>query len=216
MLAPVTEGRRIWDSGSMSSASDILDRDSWAGGYYELSVELGERHDARLQVALDTLWEAAAIEGPYAVEWSPRPRSWPIPRTVTSLDAGLLLRGRVALPDGRPCVCCVVAIREQASGVDWLDFCLPTVALGALDTRLGGFPFGDDGGPASLVWRWPLDDWLAGLGRAIYAAVPFRLALVGFETGGSNFLSKIAALPPEERYFGYLLPDGPTYYPANR
>jgi hypothetical protein len=204
------------DSGIMPSATDVLDREAWHGGFYELAIEVGERDDNRLQAAPDALWDAAAIDGPYEVLWTLTPRSRPIPRTVASLNAGHHLRGLVTLPDERACICCVIAVREDPGAVDWLDFCLPIGALGVTDPRIGGFPFGDEGGPSSLAWRQPIDDWLASLGSAVYMAAPFRLGLIGFEASGSTDASEVGGQPPSERYVGYLLPDGPTYHPANR
>lgn len=159
----------------MPSPAELLDQESWHGGFYELAIELGPRDDARLQTALDALWFAAGITDPVAVEWKLEPRSWPIPRTVASIDAGHHLRGTVLLPSESRCVCSVIGVRLDYNGVDWLDFCLPTAALGALEPRVRGYPIGDDGGAESLVWRRPIDDWLADIARQVLRQARFRL-----------------------------------------
>jgi hypothetical protein len=59
---------------------------------------------------------------------------------------------------------------------NWLDFCLPLGGLGKHDERVGGFPFGDDGGTASQRWREPLDAWLAQAAVMVFAATPYDYA----------------------------------------
>jgi hypothetical protein len=86
------------------------------------------------------------------------------------------------------------------------------------DPRVGGFPVGDDGGPVSLSWRRPIDEWLADVAFRVYLDVPFRLALIGMEAAGEADADSVAAGIPDERYNGYVVPTstGLEYVAANR
>lgn len=84
---------------------------------------------------------------------------------------------------------------------NWLDFYLPLGALTESDSRVGGFPFGPDRGATSRSWREPLEEWLASIGTALYATVPFPYAVVGFEASG---LSLDEVLGKPDTYYTVL------------
>jgi hypothetical protein len=89
----------------------LCDRDVWAGGFYELAMQQGERDDVRLQAAVGVLAREAGITGPWHVYWQPdrvRRARW----SVADLAAGQL-RGQVQLPGGQQVICAVVAVRED-------------------------------------------------------------------------------------------------------
>ena len=79
-------------------------------------------------------------------------------------------------------------------------------ALGRIDPRVGGNPFGDF--DESLQWRRPLDDCLAELGRHVYENVRFRLGLVGMEVSGEIYAGQLASGVPTTRVYGLLVPEG--------
>jgi hypothetical protein len=126
------------------------------------------------------------------------------------------LYGRLTLPDGAVSVCGGLAIR-MSDGTDWLNLYLPMGALSQTDPRVGGYPFGPEGGPSSLSWRAPLDAWLADVGAQVYREVDFRRALIGFETDDAGAAVANETVP-ESHAFGYLLPCGDElrYHPANK
>ncbi|MCZ8381671.1 hypothetical protein O6P37_22630 [Mycobacterium sp. CPCC 205372] len=138
-----------------------------------------------------------------------------MPLTVESLSRFGHLYGRLTLPGGAVSVCGGLAIR-MSDGTDWLNLYLPVGALARTDPRIGGFPFGDDGGPLSLSWRAPLDAWFAAIGAQVYREVEFRRAIIGFETDDAEIAAADGAVP-QRRSFGYLSPcDGELrYHPAN-
>jgi hypothetical protein len=77
------------------------------------------------------------------------------------------LHGVVRLPHGVPIVCGGAAVRED----DGPDCYLPLGALGRAEPRSNVHTVDDPGsGSASLTWRRPIDDWMAGVGARIYAA----------------------------------------------
>lgn len=92
-----------------------------------------------------------------------------------------------------------------------------TRLLDRSDSRIGGFPFGEDGGPTSLAWRRPGDNWLAGVAREVGRAVSFRLAVIGFEASGSVRAEAMTDGPPHDRGYGLLLSAQAVYLgPAMR
>jgi hypothetical protein len=198
----------------VSDPAAIEDSDNWSGGFYELALELRPRDDARLQAALEVLERVNRADGYFAAHDISAERQR---LTVDGLTQFGHLRGVATLPNKTRSVCGVFVCRED-DGPDWLVFYLPLGALCRVDRRIGGFPFGPDDGPGSLVWREPLDDWLVEIGRAVFQQVPFELGLVGFETSGEAYARDLAAGPPAERWSGFLLPngDGLSYSPANR
>ncbi|WP_211593339.1 hypothetical protein [Microbispora sp. H10836] len=201
----------------MHDPTAFTDSENWSGGYYELAIEIGDTSDERLQLALSALWRAAAIDGCFGRRDREPKEQDEVPCTVSSLAEFFHLRGTVTLPTGRRVVCGCVAIREE-DGPDWLDFYLPLGALERVDERIGGFPFDEDSGEASLSWRRGLDDWLAAIGTSVFDEVQFQLGLIGFETSGSVDSGQLGGTAPEERWMGYLIPTdgGLRFDPANR
>ncbi|WP_146605254.1 hypothetical protein [Jiangella anatolica] len=197
-----------------ADASDLHDDALWLGGAYELAIELGERDDARLDAALTALWEAAGVVGCQAAVRA-EPGTWTdSPCTAAALQRHGRLAGQVALPRRRTVVCGARAVRQR-SGADWLVFFIPVGALDLAEPRSAAFPFR---GGDSLLWRRPLDRWLAGIGAEVHAAVPFRLALIGPEVAGLTSARSLGGRPPAERWAAYLLPsgDGLEYHQADR
>ena len=173
----------------MANPTDPSYDDNWNGGYYELSIKLGAYDDARLDAALNSLWEAAGLSP--AFRWdSTDPGSEPTPVSAESLLAGHL-HSNAPIPGLGSTLCLVMVVREETyeTGVtryeaDWLDLCLPLGALTNLDHRVGAYPFGDTAG--SRAWREPIEQWFEGIGRAVFGAVPFAHAVTGFEMGGTE------------------------------
>jgi hypothetical protein len=159
----------------VTGADDLNDPDNWSGGFYELSVNLGPPDDRRLDAAIGVLWTGAGVRGCVGGE----PGAYePVECGLSALERFGHLRGVVRLPDGAQVVCGLFASRDLG-GEDWLDFYLPLESLGRHDPRIGGFPFGSE---PSRTWREPLNAWLTQLARDLFAEVPFRYALVDFET----------------------------------
>lgn len=178
--------------------------DNWHGGFYELAIELGPPSDERLDRALTTIWEWAGVEGCYGSRTS-EPADQPvIPCTARTLDQFGCLRGVTRLPSGVPVVCGALAVRG-GEWTDWLSFFIPLGALERAESRVGSFPIGHEH-EASLAWRQPIDDWLAGIGAGVYDAVQFLLALIGYEVSGAVSAEELGADPPESRLISYLLP----------
>jgi hypothetical protein len=199
----------------MPDPADIRDAENWNGGFYELAIEVGRTDDAQLGRVLDSVWRHAGIEGCF--RRLPLPPE-AVPLAPESLERCGHLNGIVRLPSGSRLVCGVCAVGGE-DVPDWLDFYLPMAALSITDPRVGGFPFGDDGGPQSLSWRRPIDDWLVDVAQRVYSDVAYRLALVGFETSGKTYAEVLERGVPDIREEAYVLPDEAgslRVYAANR
>jgi hypothetical protein len=160
---------------------------------------------------------AAPVTGCYRNADSEPADQAAVPTTVAALNKFSHLRGIVRLPGDRPIVCGCLTSRYDDSP-DWLTFYFPLGALARVDRRVGGFPFGPDGGQVSLAWRSPLDSWLAQIADEIFDEVDFQLGLIGFELDRDRIAADLDGSAPEQRWEGYLLPaDGRLRYaPANR
>jgi hypothetical protein len=201
---------------AMHDASDLDDEENWTGGFYELAFELGPTDDARLERSLLAVWREASVVGCFAARTDQQILHIPAALTLESLAANGHLRGNVRLPDGHDIVCGVVAVRfENAS--DWLSFYLPLGALARTDPAVDGYPFSADSGETSLIWRRPIDDWLADVASRVYGEIPFRFALVGMESMGEIEAADFVDGVPEHRQDGLLVPVSGvlTYHPAN-
>ncbi|MFD8497434.1 hypothetical protein [Amycolatopsis sp. NPDC059657] len=197
----------------MHDATAFTDPENWAGGFYELSLEVGGCDDDRLQRLVSALWRAAGIVGCYRETDLEPVEQQPLPVTVASLREFGHVHGVVRVPLGGSVVCGCFVSRFDDDASDWLTLYLPLGALGRVERRIGGFPFEPESGPESLNWRAPLDTWLAEVAAEVFRHVEFRFAVIGFE----HDYPTVADLP-EQRWNGYLLPvEGRlTYTPADR
>jgi hypothetical protein len=146
-------------------------RENWSGGHYELLIALD---DGGVDRTIDALAAAAGVRSWFGDDSCEPEDQDPILSTRNHLRAGGKLYGRVQLPSGTTVVCMALLIAIDGEPT-LLDFVIPLGALVA-----AGFPF-EPHDERSLVWRQPLDDWLAGLGMRLFEVAPFSYALIGFE-----------------------------------
>jgi len=198
----------------VADASDLQDEALWHGGRYELALELGDRDESRLQAALQAVWGAAEVEGCLGPTDGRPPGYHDVPCTVEHVERHGWLAGVARLPRGRSVVVAARVIRQR-SGTDWLVFFVPVVALELAEPRSAAFGFR---GADSLLWRRPLDRWLARLGQSVHRVAPCRLGLIGPDVAALTTARKLAGAPPAERWAGFLLPQGAelVYLAADR
>src|SRR5215204_3547614 len=161
---------------------------TWYGGFYELAIELGEPSDERLVNALRALWQHPSLEGCYFDSDREPNEQQRVSPSNESLDR-MHLYGLARLPNGQRVACGSCLIRE-GDGPDWLDFYLPTGALGDA-YEIGAFPFAE-ANVDHRGWRVPVDEWLKSIGEYIHTVTPYRLALIGFEVSGEAYASEVA------------------------
>jgi len=203
--------------------------DTWAGGGFELVLELGPRDDARLGDAVAALWEHPTLTGCFlkmTVEPSRQDRVAPDSQPLRSH-----LYGVAATPAGGEVACVSYPIRFDDGvewpylDVDWLYLSIPMCSLGTAYPvgaypmgayPVGGYPMCADG---AADWIPPVGEWLREIGIAVFAAVPFRLGLVGWEPDDEDQVSALIERDgvPEDRWIGYLRPVGGAlrWYPQN-
>jgi hypothetical protein len=196
--------------------SRFSDPETWGDGFYELAIELGRRSDSRLDASLQSCWGYAGLDGCYARrDIDPSSQASVCP-TLSELGRTGHLYGFAALPDVGQVPCGTTVVREEEALIDWLVFYIPLGALSRVDQRVGGYPFGPDSGVDSLIWRYPIDAWLAGLAQHIYNSVPFALALMGYEVSGDVSSTQLAEGIPPTRYYAIAHASGGqlAYFPA--
>lgn len=174
--------------------------DVWSGGFYELAVEYERGARPGLVDGLAAVWNADSVVGCY-LDHTRDPDDQPrVPFDASRFEGLLYGVATLAAPGAVACgTCCV---REEG-GADWLVFYCPMGALASV-YPVGGFPFESSG---SDSWRDELDAWLIDLGQWVFAAAPFRLGLVGFETSGELYAADVfASGVPAKRHCAVLVP----------
>jgi hypothetical protein len=193
--------------------------DAWVGGHYELEMQVMERSKEWLGRTLQALWSQPSLEGCYLdreLEPSQQPRLSPAETTASDH-----LYGLATFPNGITIACGSYASCCEGQGVppsDAVTFYLP---MGSLSRAypVGAYPFGPMEGVSA--WKSELDDWLVGIGRAIYKQIPFDYALIGLEVPTTEATSRRSLQTngiPADRFDGILWPKGDdvAWYPATR
>jgi hypothetical protein len=157
-----------------------MTEENWTGGSYDLTMKLSTPNQESVQSALEALWRLAPIKGCVALASRDPFEMCQVETSARACREHSLLRGVVGIP-GLGELVCGVGLQEFAQGGTWLHFGLPMGALALLDPRIGGFPFGDDGGQRSLEWRLPIDSWLANLALGLNVPTPIDTGVIGFD-----------------------------------
>ena len=186
--------------------------DTWTDGSFELVLELGPRDDQRLRDAVTALWGHADLSGCYLGK-SREPASQPRCRSDQQ-PLRSHLYGVATTPLGGDVACVSYPIRFD-DGIDWLYLDVP---LGSLKTAypIRAYPIGRQ---PSHDWVLPVSEWFRGIGEQVFAAVSFRLGLVGWEADSPEVDSMLIERDgmPERRDIGYLWPGkgGLVWFPPN-
>lgn len=188
--------------------------DTWNGGYFELTMEIGFRDDERLRGGVVALWDHPALAGCY-LDFTREPEQQSrLGPSSQPLETNLY--GIATTPTGREVACrSYTAINRFDEGADWLYLLIPLGSLGNV-YPVGAYPF-DDG--ASRDWILPISEWLRQIGETVFESVPFRLGLVGWEIDYQLDSQKVQQEGvPDNRWIGYLWPDAQSlhWYPPNR
>ena len=190
--------------------------DVWHGGFFELSIELGDRCDDRINTAVQTIWENPKLTGCF-VDRTINPDSQkPAKPPLVTEDDWCHVYGIADFDGSEKRLACGSCVVRETDGPDWLDFYFPMGALERLFS-VGGFPFQDQNEP--VPWLPCVENWLAELGLWLSSRIPMRMGLIGFECSGSTDLKTMIQEQgiPSERWIGYIYPDKETfiYVPSN-
>lgn len=226
----------------MTRRHDPTSPKHWAGGHYELALQVSPADDDQLGEWVIALVEAVGMSDTAVVDGTGHAPDLGdhtgARRAGAAIAQGRRLRGLVGLPGGAPSTCGLMlmtlrdvfdgaldgegdprtAPRDDATDPDWLVLFLPLAGLVAAGVAVGGFPFDDRSGVESLAWRRPLDEWLASVGRAVRTTIPFRRAVIGFEVAGDDDSDAPGQPPSAPRDRAHLVvgPHGLTHIPAER
>jgi hypothetical protein len=193
----------------MADAADLSDEVNWSGGLYGISLDFGPDDDDGLAAAVEAVWGTVPVNGCWAREpHNPLAFLTASPHLSSLEDGGLY--GSMHLSVLGEVVCGVYLHRREAGAQ--LEVVAPIGALERLEPRIGGFPFGEDSGPASLTWRAPIDRWFADWAVLLHGKAPFRRGAIGFEVPTPD------EVEANVEYFGRLLPGdaGVAYVEAVR
>lgn len=176
----------------MADPTSFVDDKNWHGGYYELSMRLGERADPgadqRLRQALIAVWADSKLQGCYLDRWTDVSGQNAGPPNAEPMDHPAPLYGLAKLPAGQQVVCCSHVVRFEGDvgqvGEDWLDLCLPLGSLGRTDGRVGAYPFERE--LESRVWREPIDGWFNAIASRVHREAGLTLGIAGFEVSGED------------------------------
>ena len=171
----------------------------WLGGYYELAIELSSKAAVHRMRTATAIWTHESLRGCFRSSDS-EPKDQVIMRPQ---EIGDHCFGIATLPNAHDVACGTLTVSEE-DGPDWLCFYIP---MGSLATAydVGGYPFGP---VDNLHWRPVIDKWLISIAERAHGHVPFRLALLGYETAGAHRAEEILRTGvPCDSPLGFLLPD---------
>ncbi|MBI9051154.1 MAG: hypothetical protein JEZ00_17155 [Anaerolineaceae bacterium] len=175
--------------------------EQWDGGNYELSIQLGVEDDDQIEKVLQTILSSPSIEGYYLERDKEPDEQEPVTSVPKPYETGKQAYCLALMPNEHRIVCGVSIIREE-EGFDWVNIYLPMVALSEA-YPVGGYPF--DKTKSSKNWQKSVDEWLAVMGKLVFANVPYSLGLIGYEVSGETDSKEIAEHGiPEVRYITYL------------
>jgi hypothetical protein len=162
-----------------------FDRQQWLGAFRELAIELRSGDPQRLLDATRAAWATRVLRGPVGPPFGGG--APPLDDSLLRLDPVVNLYGEIAV-DGidDPLPCKVVWVRDRDA--DWLDVCVPEETIEAAQVPVSG--------ETDLAKKQKLvDRVLAHVADAIFAVVPFDLAIIGTEVSGA-----FSARSPETRF----------------
>lgn len=180
--------------------------DVWAGGLFELALEVGDRSTHQLNAAIGALWQHPELIGCFELcDVDPAAQTRRPPELCVDEEWGPSNYGVALMPNGIRIPCTSLVVRET-DGPDWLYLSLPMASL-ALAYDVGGYPI-DPGQPTD--WLPEVEAWLAKVGIWLSERCNFRLGLIGWEvvcfdgTTADELLQRGGV--PERRSIGYLWP----------
>jgi hypothetical protein len=149
--------------------------ETWHAPGYELYIEIDGHDLQRLVRALDALWRSPRLDGPYAGYASPFASQPKVaPSTGVDSDYAVHLYGTVELGSGERVPCGSVAGIWPGQD-DALTLYIRTGVFEQLGRDI------DEPSAADDVWLGMVDETLAGLAEAVFAATGFAVATMGHE-----------------------------------
>lgn len=193
--------------------------DTWNGGYLEAAIVLGERDDQRsddrIVAGLRAAWRHPWLDGWFATKDALTGSTPPFGADeLADIDPVEPSRqyGWIDLGGGGRSAAGTLVIREDfgSPNLDWLDVVVPLGGLGAVDRRVGAYPFGDL--EHCKEWLQPLLQRLGEIAVDVCEATAARVALIGFELSGHPSADDFDGTVPSERVNGWVAPSGAGGY----
>lgn len=157
---------------------EFINKETWSGGYYELSIEYNPSgDDKRLNDALSALHMFKFFKGIWKekVDYQNKSISLPIliaeRLSVEQYYGTLICKTDTILP----CVISIIRIEEES---DWLDIGIPITALE--NQYKIEYPLDKEKNP----WLNDIEVIFIAISELIYNRAPFNLAMIGEEVSG--------------------------------
>ncbi len=151
--------------------------DAWAGGHFELDIELPNANRSTIKNALTLLWAHPALEGCY-LQSDVEPANQQKVSPANSDHEGHW-HGVAKLPNTK-LSCCGTYWGDYHDNGCWVGFYLPLGSLGQA-YPVGAYPFLQPTELSPELWIREIDTWLEGIARYIYQQLKFKVGLTGFE-----------------------------------
>ncbi|HVF99171.1 MAG TPA: hypothetical protein VND68_04985 [Chloroflexia bacterium] len=154
--------------------SHYLDQGKWHGSLYGLAIEyLPKGDDESLQRALETLWSAPGVAGP----WRHKEDFGQPPAQPKISDQWLY--GVLELPDNNTVGCMSFFFNGEQDIGDWLVLAVPTAMFSQI---VPYFSRGDEYHP----WLRNVDTRLVNIAEVVHSHAPFDLAEIAEELFGET------------------------------
>jgi hypothetical protein len=171
------------------------DPEVWTGGFFQMVIGLGEISAKSAEEFAALIWQYPPLDGPYRLDEG---------KAVDPMEFeeyGATDNCIATFPQGK--IACRHFMMRFEDGTWESAFCFPMSSLGRI-FPVAAYPF-DDGTPTD--WIAPVHDWLIGLAQRVFQAMPFEIAIIGFESEFPNEDGPIE-VPTDIRYDGYLKRSG--------
>ncbi|WP_430509866.1 hypothetical protein [Gottfriedia solisilvae] len=187
----------------MLEISTYQDKDSWAGGYYELAIELHPDGDTkRLINALEILCGLDEVNELYESELDYKVKATVVPNSIDE-ESSCRLYTTINLPDNTIIGAVIIILRIEGEA-DLISLSIPIGMLGRI------YPI-DYGTEFSINykfndWQKSFDEFLISIAEKLYILEPFNLGTIGWEVLAEINQSEITASEIETAKTPILIP----------
>ena len=176
-------------------------RGAWAGGFYELDLELLDQSESMMDEALTKLWTYPYLEGCF-LRSDVEPANQEKVLSFTNYHQGH--RYGIATHFNNKKSCCGSFGAYYHDDGLWMTFYIP---LGSLANvyPVRAYPIKIKNEPSPEYWLKELNSFMAEIARFIYQEIRFRIGIIGFEIDQFDVVRNLIKGIPSERWDGLLI-----------
>jgi len=183
--------------------STYQDKDSWAGGYYELAIELHPYGDTkRLLNTMEILCGFDEVNELYESELDYKENATVVPNSIDE-ESSYRLYTTINLPDNTIIGAVIIILRIKGES-DWISLSIP---IGMLD-RIYPINYGTEFSISYRFndWQMSFDEFLLSIAEKLYILEPFNLGTIGWEVLADINQSEVTAFEVETAKTPFLIP----------